>query len=133
MLQVKTYVGTSTISGAGNGLFAGEHISKGAIIWKLNTRIDKVIPIQNYVYINDMEREYLEKYAYREGDYLILCSDDGKYFNHSSVPNVDDMKNDVDGSITVANRDIKAGEELLCDYSTFDDDSKNKQNIFNNK
>jgi len=125
MLQVKTYVSHSTIPNAGNGLFAGEDIPKGTIIWQLNPRIDKIIQINDWIHINAIERAYLEKYAYRDGDCLILCSDDGKYINHSTEPNVDDIISPEHGSISITNRDIKMGEEFLSDYSAFDDDSRN--------
>ncbi len=38
--------------------------------------------------------------------------------NHSDEPNCDDP----DGPRTVTNRDIEPGEELTCDYRSFDVD-----------
>ena len=61
MLQVKTYIYKSLIPNAGNGLFAGEDIKEGTIIWKLNPRIDKIIQINDLILMNDIERTYLEK------------------------------------------------------------------------
>jgi uncharacterized protein len=125
MLLVKTTVKESTVPNIGWGLFADQDIPKGGIIWELNTIVDKIIPIVKIQYLTDVEKEYLKKYAYRVGDMMILCSDDGKYINHSDTPNVDDLIDNHDRSITIANREIKAGEELFSNYAAFDDDSKN--------
>lgn len=124
MLLVKTTVKESTVPNIGWGLFADQDISKGDIIWEFNHLVDKVIQIDKILYLSEIEKKYLEKYAYRVGDDLILCSDDGKYINHSGTPNVDDYIDTNNRSLTVANRDIKAGEELFSNYAAFDDDSK---------
>ena len=124
MLLVKTTVKESTIPNIGLGLFAGEDIPKGNIIWEFNHNVDKVIPIDKLGYLAKIEKDYLEKYAYRVGSDLILCSDDGKYINHSDTPNVHDFIDTHNRSLTIANRDIKAGEELFSNYAAFDDDSK---------
>ena len=48
----------------------------------------------------------------------MLCFDDMRFINHcSSEPNIiATTRHDV------AARDIKEGEELLCDYNCFDDE-----------
>ena len=119
MLLVKTKVKQSNI--AGLGLFADEFIKEGTIIWKLNVLIDKVIPITDLDKFSKLECEFLNMYAYREGDNLILCSDNGRYFNHSKNPNTIDLI-DERGSVTIAKADINAGEEIVSDYSSFDAD-----------
>ena len=123
MLKIKTYVAKSTIPNAGNGLFADQDVSKGTLIWQLNL-IDKVIPIGTLIHLSEQERIYLEKYAYKSNENLILCSDDGKYINHSINPNLEDYIDPKFGSVTVAKIDIKQGDELLSNYANFDDDSK---------
>lgn len=130
MLKVKTLVAKSTIPDAGNGLFANQDISKGTLIWQLNS-LDKVIPIGSILYYTSIELEYIKKYAYKSGENLILCSDDAKYINHSKNPNLEDYIDPKFGSVTVAKYDIKAGDELLSDYANFDDDSKNGVNFKN--
>lgn len=124
MLKIKTIVDKSTIPNAGNGLYANQDISKGTLIWQLNL-IDKIIPVGILIHLSGQERTYLNKYAYKSGENLILCSDDAKYINHSINPNLEDYIDPKFGSVTVAKYDIKEGEELLSDYSNFDDDSKN--------
>jgi SET domain-containing protein len=121
MLKIKTVVKESSIKGAGNGLFADQDISKGDIIWEYNDKVDKVINVKEFNTLSELEKAYILKYAYREGTSYILCSDDAKYMNHSSTPNCLDK---TINNTTIALCDIKQGEELLCDYTTFDDDSK---------
>lgn len=125
MLLVKTIVKQSTIPNGGLGLFADQDIPKGFILWEFNKIVDVTIPVEKLEYLIKVEKDYIKKYAYREGDNLILCSDDDKYINHSDTPNVLDIFDERNFSVSVAARDIKAGEELLCDYSTFDDNYKN--------
>ncbi len=122
MLKVKTIVKISSIPGAGNGLFAAQDIPKDTVIWEYNDKVDKVINVKDFNTLSELEKAYILKYAYREGTSYILCSDDGKYMNHSFEPNCFDQ---TSNNTTIALTDIKEGEELLCDYTTFDDDSKN--------
>lgn len=119
MLLVKTKIKESQI--AGYGLFADEFIPKDTIIWKLNELIDKVIPVSDLDKFTQLERDFLDMYAYREGNNIILCSDNGRYFNHSATPNTIDLI-DERGSLTIAKVDINIGEELVSDYSSFDAD-----------
>ena len=62
-------------------------------------------------------RAQMEAWTYQtdEGPY-VLCSDGAKFMNHSFEPNCDDHGN----WLTVAGRDIEAGEEVICDYREFD-------------
>lgn len=124
MLKVKTYIKESTIPNGGIGLFAGEDIEKGKIIWQFNPIIDKVISVHDLQYLDEIEKKFINIYTYRENDKLILCTDNNRFINHSETYNVDDTINKFFGSISTANRDIKKDEELLCDYSTFHDDYK---------
>jgi len=57
---------------------------------------------------------------------VTLCADNAKHMNHSDSPNVVNGE-DGDGVETnVAARDIEAGEELTCDYYSFDLDAARK-------
>lgn len=120
MLLIKTEVKPSKINGL--GLFAKVDIPKGTDIWKfsgidIKIRIDEVEAKSTDGEMITINYEYFFKYAYREGNYYIFCSDDAKYMNHSKESNCSES-----GGYTVTNRDIKAGEELTCDYSKFDED-----------
>lgn len=134
MLLIKTIVKQSTIPGIGFGLFTDEDIPANKVIWKFNPLIDKVINVEDVKNFEDIEKEYLRVYAYRENDKLILCADNDRFINHSiPLKNVDDLIFPLLGSISVATRDIKKGEELFCDYSTFHDDYKDPNKLLNYK
>ncbi|TFH41496.1 MAG: SET domain-containing protein-lysine N-methyltransferase [Chrysiogenales bacterium] len=125
MLLVKTRVRDAYRGDVhiGFGLFADQFIPKGTIIWKFNPLIDRVISRYDLASFSDIELHFLETYTYREGENLILCSDDAKYVNHSHTPNTDNFENE-EGSVTVANTDINTGDEITSDYSHFADDSQ---------
>lgn len=126
MLQVKTIVKPSLIPNAGNGLFADEFIPAGTFVWIWNPIIDKEIKTHMLQYMSELEKNFLKKYAYRDNDKLFLCSDDAKYFNHSNTPNCKDYDHKTWGGVTEAINDIQVGDELTCDYRTFDDDFTEK-------
>ena len=121
MLTVKTFLKKSSIHGL--GLFAGEDIPKGRIVWKFVKGFDIVV---KQGYINKLPRhtqEWVHKYGYldnKKGGYVI-CLDDARFFNHSNNPNTLDSSN-----LTIANRRIKKGEELTCNYFEFDQDASAK-------
>lgn len=128
-LKIKTTVKTSTIPNSGNGLFADEFVPAGKIIWQLDDS-DKIITITDWWLLSDDDKKYWNTYAYRVNDKLILCTDNGKYINHSNKPNTIDTIDINYGSITVAKYDINIGDEIMSDYTTFDDDSKSVKKLY---
>lgn len=129
MLLVKTKVAPSQI--AGNGIFAEEFIPRGTVIWDFHEGYDLVLTTDQIEALRDSAiskglepilYKTIKKYAYREGDAYILCGDDARFTNHSDDPNTRNGK----GHQSVAWRDIKAGEEITCDYYEFDDDASYK-------
>lgn len=119
MLLVKTYLDRSAIHGI--GLFAGERIAKGTVVWRLEPAIDLQLGEAQIGALHPVARAQIEKYTYLDralGTY-VLCGDDARFFNHSEAPNCLDYP-DAHGGTTVAARDIEAGEELTSDYAAFD-------------
>jgi SET domain-containing protein len=117
MMLVKTYVAASGIEGV--GVFAGEDIAKGATIWRFDPAFDRTLTKADLEQLPEGVRAFLEKYSYphhaQEG-VIVLESDNGRFMNHSAEPNTDFSQMDWGFAI----RDIKAGEELTCDYVEFD-------------
>ena len=122
MLLVKTKLDLSGIHGI--GLFADEFIPKGTILWKFNSLFDLRCSEEDIERLSESSREQIQKYSYREKQtgLYVLCGDDARFFNHSANPNCIDYNHDEEQDITVALRDIAAGEELTCDYAMFDQD-----------
>ena len=123
MLLVKTKIGPSTIDGI--GCFADQFIPEGTIIWKYVEGFDQKVPPAALSRLAEPAKEMFLRYSYlsRKGNFYVLCFDNARYFNHSFKPNVGALN----GSATeedqdIASRDIHPGEELTCDYSSFEAD-----------
>lgn len=112
MLLVSTYVARSKIEG--NGLFAREFIPKGTLVWEFNPKFDREFTEEDLNNLPEIAKDFVKKYSYKDqvtGNY-ILSSDNAKFMNHSSNPNID-INNK-------ASKDIYPGEEITCNYLEFD-------------
>lgn len=114
MFNVPTVVAPSLIHGF--GVFCAHPIPAGTVIWEFTPGLDLELTAEEVAAFPDHYRARIEMYSYinDEGIY-ILCGDQARFMNHSDTPNCDDT-----GEVTRAARDIRAGEELTCDYRTFD-------------
>jgi len=124
MLLVKTRIGASAIHGT--GLFANEFIPKGTTIWEFTPGFDLYVKAADIGRLPAAAQAQMLKYCYRDretGQY-VLCADDARFLNHSDQPNTVDMPGPE--GCTIATRDIPIGEELTCDYQTFDADFREK-------
>ena len=119
MLLVATTVRPSEIHGL--GCFAGEFIPKGKRVWVFDRRIDPIVYLAHLSRLPEAMQTFLNDKGFvatrRWRKCIVLCGDDSRYMNHSDDPNL--IKN-------VACRDIEAGEELTCDYWSFDLDAEKK-------
>lgn len=115
MLRVPTYLAASPIDRI--GLFAAEPIPRGTIVWKLDERFDRSYDLRDVPADDTLLQDMLARYGYRtsEAPLVVLCGDDARFMNHSAVANTDEI-----GEMTIAVRDIAAGEEITCDYAKFD-------------
>lgn len=120
MLLVPTFLAPSPIHGL--GLFAAAPIPAGTIVWRYNVLVDRTIWVGEAAAMPPVARAYLERYAYRQGDRLVLCGDDGRFVNHADEPNCVEAF----GGCSVAARDIALDEEITEDYSAYDDDTPAK-------
>lgn len=117
MMLVPTYVAASDIEGV--GVFAAAPIAKGDLIWQFDPSFDRLISARWLSEQAPLMQDFFRKYAYpahHQSDSYILEVDNGRFMNHSTVPNTDFFQI-VKG---FAIRDIEPGEEFLCDYSQFD-------------
>jgi len=121
LLRVKTYLDKSHIHGI--GLFAGEDISAGRVVWEFSPKVDLVFEPEQWStfegHCSAESFEQLRKYSYKEGEKYYICLDNAQFMNHcKESPNV---INDYSGRLNHAARDIASGEELLCDYTEYCD------------
>jgi SET domain-containing protein len=122
MLLVKSFLKFSQIHGV--GCFTAEDIKAGQVVWAFHPPLDVEINQQELHNLPPAVAEFLRVYAYgqEEGDKktYILCGDHARHMNHSEDPNL--IEAGHGNAANIAARDIKAGEELTCNYFAFDTD-----------
>lgn len=122
MMISKHYIAPDNYGGT--GLFAGDDIPQGAIIWQ-RSAIDITYTAEQISRMNSAQLTYLNTYGYNvslNDNELILevNGDDARYMNHSDNPNVITTDNEEEADFCFAARFIKAGEELTCNYYELD-------------
>jgi SET domain-containing protein len=121
MLMVKTRLGPSSI--AGIGLFAGEDIPAGTVTWRFVPGFDQLFTELQIASLPEPARSELLTYTYKhpETGCYVYCLDNARFMNHAGDANTRGVHSDgtIDG-YDIATRDIAEGEELTCDYFTFD-------------
>lgn len=126
MLLVRTRLGLSKIHGI--GLFADEFIPKGTITWQFTDGFDLRLAESAVDLLSASAHDQVVKYAYFDERLRLyeLCSDDARFFNHADDPNTASVESPTGGHLDVATRDVENGDELTCDYRTFDRDWRTK-------
>jgi uncharacterized protein len=126
MLLVDTTLGPSSINGL--GCFTNQRIRQGETVWLFDQRIDFRLPLAAVGDLPWPAQDFFHKYGYVEvvgGERVVtLCGDHAKHMNHSDDPNLVSLDEEIDSNI--AARDIEEGEELTCDYYSFDLDAERK-------
>jgi len=116
MLLIRAKVKKSEIHGV--GLFAAQFVSKGKKTLKMKPKIDLVITASEYKKLPKTFRKNIDHHIYRckFTKKWIFCTDDARFMNHSSKPNIRTVR----GMYDVSLRDINEGEELTVDYDVFE-------------
>ena len=98
----------------GYGVLATEDIPRGTILWALDP-LDRVLSPADVKRLDPALWPILETYTYvtGRGD-RILCWDHGRFMNHSCEP----VSLSPGDDFELAVRDIRAGEEITCDYGS---------------
>lgn len=115
MLKIKSYLATSKVHGI--GLFAGENVKEGSIVWQFNSYIDQVFTIRKFrtvcSSVNHFGLQHLYASSYKRNDKYYYITDNARFINHSS-----DHFNIVftDDSTEIACKDINKDEEILENY-----------------
>jgi hypothetical protein len=112
MLLVKTVLKKSPIHGL--GVFAAEAIPAGTPVARYVAGLDFCFDHIVAQRLDEITKGFLERYAYRlpgRPETLYCSLDNTRFINHADDPNLDDS-----GPITIAARDIAAGEELTTNY-----------------
>jgi SET domain-containing protein len=115
MLTVETELRPSAIHGI--GVFLLEDVREGQLVWRFDSRIDRVFADAELEEMPESLRRFLTVYStYHEKSGLwVLCGDNGRHFNHSDEPNTISLG--VAFGDDVAAADLPAGTELTTDYN----------------
>jgi hypothetical protein len=132
-LAVETILKESSLHGL--GVFAAHDIPKGTVVWRFDPKVDLTLTAEEIDQLPPPCRCQLLRYSYlcKVDNRYVLCADDSRFMNHSLTPNTgEDFTLDPRG-LTVATRDIKAGEELTANYFDFDKEAKAKLSVLPQK
>jgi len=117
MLTVSTYLAPSAIEGL--GVFTGEYIERGKLMWSLNPKFDIFLDRREIEAYPPYLQDFMARYTYPHLEIpgvVVLESDNGRFMNHSLAPNTDFRIFDKGYALF----DIAPGEELTCNYYEFD-------------
>lgn len=117
MLKVKTVLKETPARGI--GCFADQDIKFGEEVW-VKTIFDLDMSEATIQGAPAIFQEFAEKYGCRQACNIVICIDNARFINHSSIPNI----RPTSLSTSVACRDINKGEELLVDYMESCDDDR---------
>ena len=90
MLTVSSYVAPSAIDGL--GVFAGEYIERGSLMWSLNPKFDIFISREEIEGYAPHMQDFIARYSYPHLEMpgvVMVDSDNGRFMNHSLTPNTD--------------------------------------------
>lgn len=119
MMMVRTELRQSSIHGL--GVFLREPARAGQLIWRFDSRIDRVFSDLELADLPEITQEFLRTYSTLDAErrLWVLCGDNGRHFNHSDHPSTRSLG--IAFGDDVAAKDLSAGTELTSDYRTICD------------
>ncbi len=119
MMMVQTVLKPSEIHGT--GVFLVQPVSKGTLLWRFDSRIDRVYCDQEIETLPRLMQQFLRTYSTWNSavKLWVLCGDNGRHFNHAAVPN--SISDGIAFGSDYAANDLPAATELTSDYSTICD------------
>ena len=128
MMMVETELQPSPIHGI--GVFLLQPVRKGELIWRFDSRIDRIYTEEEIETFPDHMKRFLRTYStWHEPTRLwVLCGDNGRHFNHSDMPNT--VSNAISFGEDRAAMDLAVGAELTSDYRTICDMVRRNGNGF---
>lgn len=114
MLMVETELRPSAIHGIGTFLL--EAVKAGELVWRFDSRIDRIFSDAELETMPERLRAFLSMYStfHEPSGLWVLCGDNGRHFNHSDEPNTISLGPAFGDDIAAA--DLAAGTELTTNY-----------------
>ncbi len=119
MLLFETELRPSPIHGI--GVFLLEPVRKGEIVWRFDSRIDRIYSDAEIASLPARMQRFLRTYStwHQATGLWVLCGDNGRHFNHSATPNT--ISDAIAFGQDMAAEDLPAGTELTSHYTTICD------------
>jgi SET domain-containing protein len=126
MMLIRTRVRPSSIHGM--GLFAVDPVPRGTPIWRFQPGFDRELTPADFQSLPPVTQEHVRWFAFLDPQThrFVLGGDHSCFMNHSPEPNTGAPPDANPPIATVALRDIAAGEEITCNYDSFDAESGRK-------
>ena len=123
MMLIETRVAPSAIHGM--GLFAAQPVPCGTPVWKFLPGFDHDFSPAQFAALPPLARAHTRWFCFvsRADGHVILSGDHACFINHSHAPNTGAAPDATPPVVTVALRDIPAGEEITCNYLDYDADT----------
>ena len=114
MLMVETELRPSSIHGI--GAFLLEDVKAGDLVWRFDSRIDRIFSDAELETMPQRLQAFLSMYStfHQPSGLWVLCGDNGRHFNHSDEPNTISLGPAFGDDIAAV--DLAAGTELTTNY-----------------
>ena len=128
MLMVETELRPSSIHGIGTFLL--ENVKEGDLIWRFDSRIDRIFSNAELQTMPDQLRSFLAMYStfHEESGLWVLCGDNGRHFNHADAPNTISLGPAFGDDVAAS--DLSAGTELTTNYFAICDAVRKRGTIY---
>ncbi len=119
MLVVPTELRSSVLHGT--GLFLLKPVKKGELIWRFDSRVDRVYSESEVASLPVHVQDSIKTYAcwHKETSLWVWYGDNGRYINHADPANTESIGSAFGDD--VASVDMHAGTELTTNYFTICD------------
>jgi uncharacterized protein len=119
MIHIKYKLDRSKLHGI--GLFAGENLNKGTLVYTASPLLDVNISKEQFDLLNEKEKQEIEWWGFWDeaNNVWHVDFDVSRFVNHSFNPTLQQNTNTTDAYLTTS-RDVKAGEELTQNYLEFE-------------
>jgi hypothetical protein len=123
MMLIETRVAPSGIHGL--GLFAVRYVPLGMLVWKFQPGFDRDFSPEQFAALPPLARQHTRWFCFvsKMDGHVILSGDHACFINHSLTPNTGAPADAPPPVVTVALRDLAAGEEITCNYFDYDADT----------
>ncbi|HJQ08170.1 MAG TPA: SET domain-containing protein [Candidatus Saccharimonadales bacterium] len=123
MIHIKYRLKVSNLHGI--GLFAGEPIKKGQVVYTASSLLDLNITQEQFDSLDQREKDEILWWGFFDGQTQMwhVDFDVSKFINHSYHPSVT-QDADHDEAHLIAAQDIHAGEELTQNYLEFESEEE---------